>query len=109
MAEYVFSRSNMQLIANITSSGSWTVPSGVTLAMFELTGGGGTLLNNGYRSTICPVTAGNVFTITLGAAGTSTTAGGNSSITNPNGVIILAAAGQASTTPAYCKIYSLTS
>lgn len=79
-----------------TSSGSWTCPAGVGTVMFMICGGGGGGGNStgaytsiaGYGgggggasayTFVSTVTAGTTYTITVGAGGVATSAGGNSS------------------------------
>jgi len=92
-----------------TSSGSWTVPSGVTKIRLHVVGGGGAG-GSSYAGggggggaaikTISGLTAGQVFTIAVGAGGTGTVggagnSGGNSSVTSSSPVTSIVASGGA--------------
>jgi hypothetical protein len=86
------------------SNSTWTVPTGVTEIMIEFwgAGGGGAIGGGGggggYLKTIIPVTAGEIFTIDLGAGGDGVLnglnidadQGENSTITSSTGLVLTA-------------------
>lgn len=83
------------------ASGTWTVPSGVTRVSLMVCGGGGG--NNGAFGgtallTHVSVTPGQVITYAVGAGGSSTGNGGNSTITIAGAVACTALGGTASGT-----------
>lgn len=91
-----------QTVETFTTSGSWTVPCGVTTATIEIWGGGGAGGGDGtngfpagsgggsgayVRYVNLPVVAGNIYNFTIGAGGTGVLAGtgGNGGATTFNG------------------------
>jgi hypothetical protein len=85
-----------------TTSGTFTVPAGVTQVTVECWGaggGGGSRSNNGrgggggggaYSSSVVAVTPGNIYNVVVGSGGNPNTAGGNSTF---NSTTVVAAGG----------------
>jgi hypothetical protein len=93
------------------SSGTWTAPPDITRVQFEAVGGAGGACvvpgyaddapggDGGYVRTLLPVVPGDIYTVTVGAAGQNfsqgenATAGADSTISNPAGIVLANAGG----------------
>lgn len=93
----------------LTSTTTWTVPSGVAEIYVEMVGGGGGFGNNSrgggggaYVATHLDVTAGSTITFTVGSGGTTThAAGGNTTFTHDSTTYTAGGAGWAAGHNAY--------
>lgn len=93
----------------LTSTTTWTVPSGVTEIYVEMVGGGGGFGSNSrgggggaYVATHLDVTAGSTITFTVGSGGTTTHgAGGNTTFTHDSTTYTAGGAGWAAGHNAY--------